>query len=218
MKQIVVALGIMFNVMSLMGQTYVTYNEAKINRIDNSGLRQGVWDFYDEQSGIRVSTRIKDDVAGDTIFFFRNGALKFTYIKSKSDTTKYFIDDDGLVCNGYFTLHDIFYCKDDSVTKKKIEKYIFCDIFPFYYGGNEALYDYIRMKMGKAPKGELGKIKVGFMLDNAGRPTEVKINESDNPHLNEFCLKIIKEMPRWQAGYQGGAIVKVPMVIPLVFK
>jgi TonB family protein len=199
------------------GQNYIVQNGDTINRVDEKGRRQGLWNFFDSKTLTKVAIRIKDDAPGDSILFYRNEKLQFIYIKSKADTSTYIIQDGTTNCKGSFTLKNILFCQSDSVSKKKIKDYIFFEIFPSYYGGESAMYDYIKKRSLNAPKNEKGRVKVSFILDKTGSPTDIKIIESENAKLNAYSIQIIQEMPRWQPGYQGGAIVNVPLVIPLKF-
>ena len=188
------------------------------NRIDENGKKQGKWGVYDSRNFIWVTLRFKDDIPSDSIFYYRRDSLKFTYIKSQTDTNHYIINDGETACEGYFTLHDIFYCLEAHVPRKKIFEYINYEIFPLFPGGPDAMNQYLAFKMKKAPKKQSGNVDVEFVINNSGRPTDIKIHKSDNPRLNEFCLKMISGMPNWQPGYQGGALVSVPFSIPLKFK
>jgi len=195
------------------GQNYVIYKGDSINKIDNNGYRQGAWQFFDDTNNIRISIKINNDIPSDTIYYYQKDFLVFIYIHSKSDTIKYIYYNKSQKYIGYFTNENEFYNTEDTLIKSKIKSYIYYEIFPFYYGGETAFYDYLSKNLDKYFT--KGNAKVGFNLDNTGRPTDVEIIKGNNKKLNEFCVKIIKEMPRWQAGYQGGAIVKVPFVIPI---
>lgn len=219
MKKITIIFSIIIlSSLTVLAQDFIMQNGEKINQIDKNGLRQGVWNFYDSKSTMKVSIRITNDIPSDTIFYFQNEELKFMYVKSQPDSNKYFINGKGIKCEGYYTNDNPTYCKGDSISKEKIKSFLMFEIFPTYYGGQTAMTEYFKGKIINGPKNEKGKVKVGFTLDKAGRPTDIKINESENEKLNDYCIDVIKKMPRWQPGYQGGAIVTVPLVLPLIFK
>jgi TonB family protein len=220
MKQLQFLLLIALNLLLVqhgVGQNFIVQQGDTINRLDEKGQRQGQWNFFDSKTLTKVAIRIKDDVPVDSILFYRNEKLQFIYIKSKTDTSTYIIHDGTTNCRGSFTLKNILFCQTDSASKKKIKDYILFEIFPSYYGGESAMYDYIKKRTLDAPKNEKGRVKVSFVLDKTGSPTDIKIIDSENSKLNAYSVQIIKEMPRWQPGYQGGAIVNVPLVLPLKF-
>lgn len=202
----------------LNAQASIIWQGDTINRVDVNGGRQGLWQFADNAAGVKIAMHFKNDIAGDTIRYFENNLLRLVYIKSKTDTSRYIYYDAKFMCTGLFTRTAIDYCSNDKSTNEQIKKFILYEIYPVYYGSRTAIGEYLGEKVQSFPPDQTGTVKVGFTLDKTGKPTEVKINSSENEKLNSYCIRAIQEMPRWQAGFQGGAVVTVPMVLPIICK
>jgi hypothetical protein len=198
-------------------QDFIVVQNDTINRVDKNG-KQGAWKFYDDEAGVKVVMKFTSDTANDTILFYQNDLLRLVYVKTKRDTTFYTYYDGKFSCSCFFTLRNIQYCSQDDAVRKQIDRFILYEIYPTYYGGSAAMYGYLAERVKGFPVDETGTVKMGFTLDKTGKPSWIKVNESTNEKLNSYCIRAMEEMPRWQAGYQGGAVVTVPMILPIVCK
>jgi len=99
---------------------------------------------------------------------------------------------------------------------------------PEFPGGNNAFYDYLDKNVIlpdgfdkkyylKKNKNEYVPISVGFTIDVDGSITNVKIIDGDNEMLEKKAMEIVKNMPKWNPGYQNGIPIKVQYAIPVRF-
>ena len=196
------------------GQDYIVSENDTINRVDTKGQRQGKWVFRDDKA-VMILMHFENDKPKDTILYYENNLLRLVYIKTKTDTTFYTYYGDNYQCNNFVTKVPLNYCDENTHINNDISRFFLYEIFPVYYGGEEAMTEYLEKQVKAFPSNETGKVKVLFTLDKTGKPSGVKIKESGNEKLNEYCIKAIENMPRWQAGFQGGAVVTVPMILPI---
>lgn len=63
-----------------------------------------------------------------------------------------------------------------------------------------------------------GQILASFVVDEKGQVTDVKIERSLFPCLDQAVINHIKNMPAWEPGKMQGRPVKVRMGAPIVFK
>lgn len=93
---------------------------------------------------------------------------------------------------------------------------------PSFPGGEKALMQYIKdntyypeeMCEGAAQ----GRVMVGFVINEDGSISDVKILRSLTPELDEVAVKIVKGMPRWNPGKQNGKAVKTKYTVPVSFR
>lgn len=93
---------------------------------------------------------------------------------------------------------------------------------PSFPGGEKALMQYIKdntyypkeMCEGAAQ----GRVMVGFVINEDGSISDVKVLRSLTPELDEVAVKIVKGMPRWNPGKQNGKAVKTKYTVPVSFR
>lgn len=94
---------------------------------------------------------------------------------------------------------------------------------PKFPGGEAAMFKYIgdNVKYPKAAQkaGIAGIVYVYFIVDRKGNVTnaEVKRGVKGGEELNEEALRVIKEMPQWEPGYQNAKPVSVALTLPIRF-
>jgi len=105
--------------------------------------------------------------------------------------------------------------------KKKIDEYTSVEIMPSFIGGEHELFTYIANKVYYSPiaidLGLEGKVYVRFVIDPDGKIKNVEIAKGIDPLLDNAALKVVKNMPAWNAGSQNGENVNVSMVLPINF-
>ena len=93
---------------------------------------------------------------------------------------------------------------------------------PYFPGGESALYSYISQNFTwpsrDIEEGNEGRVFVQFVVDQNGEVTDVKVARGINERLNQEAIRVIKGMPRWSPGKNGGVPVKVRYMIPVVLK
>jgi protein TonB len=63
-----------------------------------------------------------------------------------------------------------------------------------------------------------GKVFVTFVVTSSGEVDDVKLLKGIGYGCDEEAIRVVKSMPRWTPGKNGGREVKVRMNIPIVFK
>ncbi|MCF8332486.1 MAG: TonB family protein [Bacteroidales bacterium] len=107
--------------------------------------------------------------------------------------------------------------------KREVDKVI--DVpsqMPQYPGGKEEMHRYLQ-KNTKYPSkakdvGIEGKVYVEFIVEKDGRITNLIIKRGPDQSLKEEALRVIKNMPNWEPGYQGIHKARVRLVLPIEFK
>lgn len=93
---------------------------------------------------------------------------------------------------------------------------------PYFPGGESALYKYISENFTwpsrDIEEGNEGRVFVQFVVDQNGEIVDVKVARGINERLNSEAIRVIKGMPRWSPGKNGGVPVKVRYMIPVVLK
>lgn len=93
---------------------------------------------------------------------------------------------------------------------------------PSFPGGEKALMQYIKdntyypkeMCEGAAQ----GRVMVGFVVNEDGSVSDVKILRSLTPECDEVAVEIVKGMPKWNPGKQNGKAVKTKYTVPVSFR
>ncbi len=63
----------------------------------------------------------------------------------------------------------------------------------------------------------LGRFKVQFVLDTAGKTTNIYLRKSAEFVLDEEGLRVIRNSPLWQPAFQNGRKVKAYRTQPFTF-
>jgi len=63
-----------------------------------------------------------------------------------------------------------------------------------------------------------GKVFVTFVVTSSGEVDDVKLLKGIGYGCDEEAIRVVKSMPKWTPGKNGGREVKVRMNIPIVFK
>ena len=67
-------------------------------------------------------------------------------------------------------------------------------------------------------KGVEGRVVLGFVVDDNGNVSDVKVLRGVDPDLDAEAVRVVKASPKWEAGKQNGNNVKVSYTFPVVFK
>ncbi|MDY6277222.1 MAG: energy transducer TonB [Bacteroidales bacterium] len=63
-----------------------------------------------------------------------------------------------------------------------------------------------------------GKVLVGFVIDEEGNVSNVKVIKGVNELLDKAAAEAISKSPKWEPGKQNGSKVKVAYTMPVIFK
>lgn len=103
----------------------------------------------------------------------------------------------------------------------EMEPYSFVQKMPEFFGGTEALINYLSENISypaiAKDAGIEGTVYINFVVEPDGTISNEKVLRSVHPSVDEEALKVIAQMPKWQAGEQNGQFVRVSFTIPVRF-
>ena len=104
---------------------------------------------------------------------------------------------------------------------KESEPVSWAEIMPEYPGGEDAMMAFIRNNLRypayETEVGIQGKAIVGFVVDEKGKISDVKVVRSVSRGIDQESMRVIKLLPKFSPGMQGGRPVKVKFIIPMDF-
>ncbi len=102
------------------------------------------------------------------------------------------------------------------------EPLIIAEQMPEFPGGELALRTFIAEHIQYPPeamkKGIEGKVYVRFVVEKDGSVGDVQVIREIDPLLDQEAVRVIKSLPKFKPGYQGGKPVPVWYSVPIVFK
>ncbi len=105
---------------------------------------------------------------------------------------------------------------DDNVVFVAVEKQ------PEFPGGIQKLYEFLGKKMNypTAAKeaGIQGRVICQFVVNKDGSIVDVVVVKGVDPDLDAEAIRVIKMMPKWNAGEQSGKKVRVKYTLPVLFR
>ncbi|KUG06277.1 energy transducer TonB [Solirubrum puertoriconensis] len=110
----------------------------------------------------------------------------------------------------------------NTTTPRKEEIFLHAEVMPEFEGGQAALVKYLQRNL-RYPSQALGsqvegKVFVAFTVNTAGDITDVEVIKGLGYGTDEEAARVIRTMPRWQAGKQNGRAVSVRYTLPITFK
>jgi len=101
------------------------------------------------------------------------------------------------------------------------EPFLIVEDMPEPIGGYAAFYQHvsnnIRYPQQARRMGIEGKVFIGFVVDEYGRLTQLKVVKGIGAGCDEEALRVVQTSPPWKPGNQRGKNVKVRMVVPIRF-
>jgi protein TonB len=99
---------------------------------------------------------------------------------------------------------------------------VYAETMPEFPGGEKSLLKYIAENT-KYPQLAIdndvqGTVSIRFVVSKTGKVTNVEIFKGIDPLLDQEALRVVKSLPDFKPGMQGGRAVSVSMVIPIVFQ
>ncbi len=111
-----------------------------------------------------------------------------------------------------------------AIPEKPKEEEVFdvVEQMPQFPGGDAELLKYLRGNI-KYPRMASennieGKVFVSFVVKSDGSITNVKVLRGIGGGCDEEAVRVVKSMPSWLPGKQGGRPVPVSFKLPVVFK
>lgn len=113
--------------------------------------------------------------------------------------------------------------KTDSIASQHPnDKVILVETMPEFPGGVQNLLGYLKRNI-KYPKDAIknhiqGTVFIRFVVDSIGKVDKVEVLRSVEYDLDKEAVRVVKMMPQWQPGTQGGKNVTVNYTLPIRFK
>jgi protein TonB len=147
--------------------------------------------------------------------------------EEKTEPRTYDRGDDRIVVHKYLP-----YDQEGEILKSKGNRYFpeidhskaydVVEKIPSFPGGNKELMEYLKKNMKYPPKAEVegiqGRVVLQFIVKADGHIENVRIAKSVDPLLDKEAIRLIKAMPRWEPGMQGGEKVDVRYTLPVTFR
>lgn len=93
---------------------------------------------------------------------------------------------------------------------------------PQYPGGQEEMHRFLQKNMIYPSRakdvGIEGTVYAQFVVEKDGSITSLVIKRGPDQSLKEEALRVIKNMPNWEPGYQGIHKARVRLVLPIEFR
>ena len=99
---------------------------------------------------------------------------------------------------------------------------IHAEIMPVFPGGDAALLKWIAERIVyptvAAENGIDGLVSCSFVVNADGSISNVEIVRSKDPLLDKEAVRVLKLLPNWKPGMQGGKFVRVKYNVPVRFR
>lgn len=93
---------------------------------------------------------------------------------------------------------------------------------PSFPGGESAMYEWLSKNINYpviAQENNIqGRVTCLFVVGRNGEIEDVKVVRGVDPSLDKEAIRVIKSMPKWIPGRQGGNAVKVRYTLPVQFR
>lgn len=93
---------------------------------------------------------------------------------------------------------------------------------PQFPGGASAMFEFlsnnINYPVEAEKKGIHGRVIVTFIVERDGSVSNPKVTKSAEEHLDNEALRVVRKMPKWIPGSQGGHPVRVKYTVPVTFR
>jgi len=119
--------------------------------------------------------------------------------------------------------------KSDSIQlneqQKKEDVFVIVEEMPVFDNDKSKSFEKFRSFIGKNMKfpdeakknGTEGTVYVSFIVEKDGSVSNVKVERSASPSLDQEAIRVVQSSPKWQPGKQKGEFVRVIFTFPIVF-
>jgi protein TonB len=105
--------------------------------------------------------------------------------------------------------------------KAEAEPFTVAEQMPAFPGGNDSLNVWFRRNLrypsSAREAGITGRVYVGFVVSETGKVKDARIERSLQRDCDREALRLVRIMPSWIPGKQGGKAVAVRYVVPVDF-
>lgn len=103
--------------------------------------------------------------------------------------------------------------------------YYDCDIRPSFLASTDPsvfltkwVYQYLKYPKYAVENGIQGRVRVDFVIDEAGNVTEVEVARGVHSSLDEEAVRVVSASPKWRPGRVRGKKVRTAMSVTIEFK
>ena len=113
-------------------------------------------------------------------------------------------------------------CQYSCPSATEVYEYDFVDVQPRFPGGDLELIKYInnerRYPADAYTRGVQGRVLCSFIVNPDGSISNIRIVKGVEHSLNREAVRLISEMPRWEAGKVNDEAVSVHCLLPIPFR
>jgi TonB family protein len=111
--------------------------------------------------------------------------------------------------------------RNQTTPGKDSEPFVVVEQMPYFPGGETALLKFL-MENTKYPEeakiaGTQGKVIVRFSVDEQGKACRESVLKGVSPEIDAEALRVVRMLPRFEPGRQGGKAVPVWYMVPINF-
>ncbi len=103
-----------------------------------------------------------------------------------------------------------------------VDIFVIVEEMPAYPGGEDAMMKYINSNIvypEVAKENNIqGTVTLSFVVNYKGVVDNVKLIKGVDPSLDNEAIRVVKSIPQWKPGRQGGKPVNVSFSVPVKFK
>lgn len=107
------------------------------------------------------------------------------------------------------------------VTEEEEAPFTIVEQMPQFPGGEPALLKYlnnsIKYPVIATENGIQGKVYIRFVVGKDGKVSKVEVVRGVDPSIDNEAVRVVKSMPAWSPGRQGGREVSVSYTLPINF-
>lgn len=110
----------------------------------------------------------------------------------------------------------------ENQNDKEEEIFVIVEQMPEFPGGDLALRQFlanaVKYPVIAQENGIQGKVYVSFVIDETGNIASVDLLRGVDISLDNEALRVVRALPKWKPGKQGGKPVKVRFSVPIHFE
>ncbi|GAB6123322.1 TonB family protein [Dysgonomonas termitidis] len=110
----------------------------------------------------------------------------------------------------------------NQAPQKKGDVYVTVEQMPSFPGGLDAqqrfIADGLKYPVEAQAKGIQGRVTIRYVIKSTGEISDIEVIRGVDPLLDKEAIRIVKSMPKWEPGKQGGKAVDVYYTLPIVFR
>jgi len=111
--------------------------------------------------------------------------------------------------------------KEEPTNEPAVEPFVVVEVMPGFPGGDGALLKYIGENTtypeASKEKNIQGRVIIKFCVTENGGINQISVLKGVAPELDEEAMRVVKTLPKFNPGTQGGKAVPVWYMVPITF-